>query len=109
MRIPADAVIQREKLTHYLLVPKPRNDKAGYLAQIGFTEHNPERLEAALRRLTDENEALLDREDEYGRFYRVEGDIQGPHGTLSTITIWIEQRVDGLFRFVTLKPARRRQ
>ena len=108
MKIPADAVIQREKLTHHLLVPKPRNDKAGFLAQVGFTEHNPDLLEAAIRQLIGANEALLDREDEYGRFYQVQGDLRGPHGILSTITIWIEQRADGQFRFVTLKPARRR-
>jgi len=34
--IPSDAIIAREKLTRYLLVPKSTNDKCRYLAQAGF-------------------------------------------------------------------------
>ena len=52
-----------------------------------------------------DNDTILDREDEYGRFYRVIGALVGPIGTLNTVTIWIET-ADGEVRFVTLKPAR---
>jgi hypothetical protein len=106
MRIPADAVIVRDKLTRYLLVPKRKNDKAGFLARAGFTQANPDDLEAALRQLVAASEAVPDREDEYGRFYRVSGDLRGPDGILSIVTIWIRQHVDGVYRFITLKPDR---
>ncbi len=105
MKIPQDATIAREKLTQYLLVPRQRNDKSGFLAQAGFTQENPERLEEAIRRLIREQDAVPDREDEYGRFSRVEGALIGPNGTLNTVTVWIET-VGGGVRFVTLKPAR---
>ena len=105
MRIPHDATIARNKLTHYLLVPRQRNDKSGFLAQAGFTQANPDLLEQAIRHLIREQEAVSDREDEYGRFYRVEGALIGPTSSLDTITIWIET-VHGEYRFVTLKPAR---
>ena len=36
MRIPADAVSAAEKLTGYLLLPRPWDDKAKFLAQAGF-------------------------------------------------------------------------
>jgi len=36
MRIPADAVIAAEKLTGYLPLPRPWDDKAKFLAQAGF-------------------------------------------------------------------------
>lgn len=36
MKLPVEVVIPREKLTHYLLAPRTKNDKSRYLAQIGF-------------------------------------------------------------------------
>ena len=37
MKLPADAVIAREKLTRYLLRKLPENDKSGFLAMAGYT------------------------------------------------------------------------
>jgi hypothetical protein len=106
MKIPADAFIARSKLTHYLLVPKPKNDKSGFLAQVGFTQRNPDVLEAALRYLLTEYEAVSDRVNEYGTFYQVRGWLRGPHGMLAVVTIWLRQNVDGIYQFITLKPER---
>ncbi len=42
MKIPGDKIVIAEaKLTHYLLVWRPRSDKSKYLAQVGFTSDNP--------------------------------------------------------------------
>ena len=49
MKIPADAVIPAQKLSHYLLVPRPWDDKAKFLAQAGFDRERPEILLRALR------------------------------------------------------------
>jgi hypothetical protein len=74
-------------LTQYLLFPRQKNDKSQFLAQVGFTRENSDVLEAAIRKLIVENEAVSDRHNEYGIFYRVEGELQGPYGILSVITV----------------------
>ncbi len=106
MKLPADAVIPREKLVSYLLASRRKNDKSRYLALAGFTRDNPEILDASLRRLIAEHEAVIDRVDDYGVFYRVAGPLQGPDGILPVVSIWMKQETDGVCRFVTLKPMR---
>ena len=106
MKIPVDAIIPKEKLTQYLLVPRQKNDKSEFLAQAGFTLENPDALEAAIRKLIIGNEADSDRHNEYGIFFRVEGELQGPHGILFVVTVWILRTSDQQYRFVTLKPMR---
>lgn len=108
MRIPPDAVIDERKLTDYLLVPRPWDDKSAFLAQAGFVLQNWGALLTAIRRLAEGSDAVEDRADEYGTFYRTEGILEGPAGALPVICIWLEPRVGGKIRFVTLKPARRR-
>ncbi|MBL8166161.1 MAG: hypothetical protein JNJ61_29530 [Anaerolineae bacterium] len=105
MKIAAEeAIIPREKLTHYLLLPQVRNDKSRFLAQAGFTQANPDALEAAIRQILAENEAVQDREDEYGRSYRVAGALVGPDGALAVITVWMHGSKTQQYRFITLKP-----
>lgn len=106
MRIVNEVIISPDKLTHYLLVWRPKSDKSRYLSQAGFTLNNPAALDSALRTLVTENEAVPDREDEYGLFVQIEGYLIGPTGRLHVITVWILPANDSRFRFVTLKPAR---
>lgn len=106
MKIPDNAIIPREKLTQYLLVSQRKNDKSAFLAQVGFTQNNPDLLEKAIRELIANNEAIQDRKNAYGVFYRVVGDLHGPEGNLATVTVWIQLTNDNNYRFVTLKPAR---
>lgn len=103
---PSDIIIPLEKLTEYLLVPRVRNDKSKFLGQAGFTTENPDVLEQAIRDLFVRNEVVQERENRYGIFYRVSGELVGPSGILSVVTIWIVRAIDGEFRFVTLKPDR---
>ena len=110
MRIPPDALIAEDKLVRYLFVWRPADDKSQFLAQAGFTLDSPESLRPALRALAacalaTLTEAVCDEDNEYGEFYRVEGDIVGPTGrALAVTTIWLRVRADGGFRFITLKP-----
>lgn len=106
MRIPSNASIPHEKLTHYLLAHRAKNDKSQYLARAGFTQAHPETLEIAIRQLVAHTEAVVDRQDVYGVFLQAAGDLEGPRGTLSVVTVWIVQASNGVCRFVTLKPAR---
>jgi hypothetical protein len=111
MRIPPDAVIDEAKFTRYLLVPRPWDDKSGYLRQAGFELENWPNLLGAVRRLADAVDAvdaIEDRTDDDGTFYRVEGVIGASTGPLSVVCIWLKQAVDGKVRFVTLMPAKRR-
>ena len=108
MRIPSDATIDDTKLTDYLLVQRPWDDKSGYLRRAGFELKNWTDLRAAIRRLADAVDAVEDRSNEYGTFYRVEGMLEGPTGNLQVLCIWMKQAIDGTFRFVTLKPSGRR-
>ena len=107
MYIPSkDAVIPREKLTHYLLAPREEDDKSKFLARAGFDLENPSELEKAIRRLLQEYEATFDRSNEYGEYYRVTGGLAGVNGRiLNVVTVWIVRTQDDqIFRFVTLKP-----
>jgi hypothetical protein len=108
MRIPPDATIDDTKFTNYLLVPRPWDDKSGYLRRAGFEVKNWPDLLAAVRHLADAVDAVEDRTNEYGTFYRVEGLLEGPTGNLPVVCIWMKQAIDGQFRFVTLKPSKGR-
>jgi len=107
MKIPSNAIIPEEKLTRYLLAFREYDDKSRFLMQAGFTLGKPDLLLRAIRRLTTENEAIEDGENEYGEFFRVDGDLEGRHGKRLTVTtIWLRWKLDGKIHFVTLKPLR---
>ncbi len=110
MRIIADeAIIPREKLTKYLLVYQPENDKSKFLAQAGYTQDNPDALEAALREMLTTHDAQFDQHNRFGDVYRVKGALKGVNECdLLVISIWMMRtEEDGLYRFVTLKPWRK--
>jgi hypothetical protein len=108
VQIPLDAVIPIDKLTRYLLVQRPEDDKSQFLALAGFTQSNHRALLAAIRHLAATREAVTEGENEYGEFLRVDGHIVGPNGrSLSVTTIWLRWRTDNSVHFVTLVPRRR--
>jgi hypothetical protein len=108
MKIPEDAEIPESKLTAYLLVPRTVDDKSAFLGQAGFGPSNWVLLRDELLRLIVRAEAIVDRRDVYGTFYRVEGTLAGPAGQkLEVVSIWLCGSLDGRYRFITLKPNRR--
>src|SRR4051812_17499753 len=104
MRIPADAIIADAKLNKYLLVHRTWDDKSSFLLRAGFTAQNWNELRVAIRNLADSAEAVEDGADEYGTFYRVDGQLLGPTVALSVRLIWMEKKTDERFHFITLKP-----
>jgi hypothetical protein len=107
MKIPANAEIVDSELSDYLLRPRGVDDKSGFLAQAGFDLRNRPLLLDALRELALANEAVADRTDVYGTFYRIKGSLTGPNGRrLEVVTIWLCSRADNRYRFITLKPMR---
>ena len=88
LKIPSNAIIPQEKLTHYLLIFKPQDDKSKFLAQAGFTLDNPQDLLTAIYQLIETEKAIQDGDNEYGQFYRVEGNLAGINGkNLAVVTI----------------------
>jgi hypothetical protein len=106
MKVPLDAIIAREKLTRYLLVPRAKSDKSGFLAKLGFTLANPDALDAAIRAQADSAEAVVELVDIYGEHLTVAGMLGGPLASRPVVTVWIRLAADGSVRFVTLKPDR---
>lgn len=75
------------------------------MAQAGFTRDNPDQLKSAIRQLADTVEAVEDRSNEYGTFYRVKGQLMGVNNTnLEVITVWLNRKIDNQFQFITLIP-----
>jgi len=106
MKLPSDVIIADAKLTQYLLAEREQDDKSKFLAQAGFSQNNPDKLKAALLQLIQTQEAIADGENDYGTFYRVEGNLEGATGTLAVVTIWLQRAYDGKVQFITLKPKR---
>lgn len=106
MRLSGTIIIPEAKLTQYLLVHQEANDKSQFLAQAGFTLANPGHLRQAIMTLIQTHDAIADRQNKYGTYYRVEGPLIGPTGILAVVTVWIERTQDGHIQFVTLKPKR---
>ena len=61
----------------------------------------------AIRSLAIGADGSGDGTNEYGTFYRVEGDLVGPSGqALPVVTIWLRWHSDESFHFETSKPRR---
>jgi hypothetical protein len=112
MKIPAhEAIVPRDKLTHYLLIRRVEDDKSRYLERAGFTRDNPGDLEEALYKLLVDNEAVKEQGNIYGQYYRVEGELVGTNDVaLPVVTIWIVKAADEAqkYHFVTLFPGKGR-
>jgi len=110
MKLSGDVVIPEEKLTRYLLVPRMWDDKSKFLAQGGFLAGNPDELKRAIANLAKNAEAVQDGVNEYGVFFRTDGELAGSDGrTLSVTAIWMRRKVDDKVYFVTLMPRKERK
>ncbi len=108
MILPDNAVIAREKLTGYLLLKLPENDKSAFLALAGYTLANAEQLEADLRRQILTREAAFMESTEYGDKYSIRGELIGPNGhQLNVVTVWMIEIASELTKFITLYTAKR--
>jgi len=105
MKLPADTIIAREKLTDYLLRPRDDHDKSGFLAVAGYTASDADRLEADLRAHLLPLDVAAAGETVYGEKFIVRGPITGPNGrTLKVLSVWMREKATGLTKFITLYP-----
>lgn len=107
MKLPANAIIAKEKLARYLLRRLPENDKSGFLARAGYTIENAAQLESDIRAQLLTQEAEFMEFTAYGEKYLARGNLTGPNGrTLRVITIWLSEGATGVTKFITLYPAK---
>jgi hypothetical protein len=101
--LPQDSIIAESKLTQYLLVPLPKDDKSKFLAQAGYTLDNWQQLEQDLRNQILTQPAELVETNRYGQKYIIRATLRGQNSVeLKTLTIWIVNNYTT--RFVTLVP-----
>lgn len=105
MKLPADAIIAKDKVIHYLLVRQSRSDKSAFLERGGYSLANPEALITGLAAIRDGNEAQMVDNNKFGRYYEVIGILHGPAGIeLRVKTIWMTEHLSGATKFITLIP-----
>jgi hypothetical protein len=98
-----DAIIAEEKLTKYLLVPLPKDDKSKFLARAGYTLDNWQLLEQDLRTQVLTQPAEEIEITRYGQKYAIRACLRGINGVeLNILTIWIV--ANNTTKFVTLVP-----
>lgn len=101
--LPQGTVIAEEKLTKYLLVPLPKDDKSKFLTQAGYTLDNWQQLKQDLRVQVLSQPAELIETNRYGRKYAIRACLRGVNEIeLNILTIWM--LTNDTTRFVTLVP-----
>ena len=96
-----EIIIESAKITHYLLIPKEKNDKSKFLKELGYTIENWEELETDIRKIFIENEAIFQKEAPFeGKIFEVKGQLRN----LEVVTIWLLLESPTIFRFITLFP-----
>ena len=101
--LPQNAIIPEEKLTKYLLVLLPKDDKSKFLAQAGYTLDNWQQLEQDLLTQVLTQPAELVETNCYGKKYLIRACLQGNNQVeLNVLTVWMV--TNDMTRFVTLVP-----
>jgi hypothetical protein len=105
MRLPADAIIAREKMTRYLLIRQARGDKSAFLARAGYASETADQLLHDLRTQLLPLDATQLHSTGFGDFYEIRGALTGPNGiALSVRSIWMKEYLSGVTKFITLIP-----
>lgn len=100
---PQDAVIAKEKLTQYLLILLPKDDKSKFLAQAGYGLSNWQQLEQDIRTQVLSRAAEFLETTRHGDKYCIRTKLRGVNGIeLSILTIWMV--TNEAAKFVTLVP-----
>ncbi|GAB4278154.1 MAG: hypothetical protein Fur0025_04490 [Oscillatoriaceae cyanobacterium] len=101
--LPENSIIDPSKITQYLLVQLPKDDKSKFLAQAGYTLENWQQLEQDLRTQVLTQPAEPIETTPYGEKYMIRATLRGQNGIeIKTLTIWMVN--NNVTRFVTLVP-----
>jgi hypothetical protein len=103
----ADRVrIDERKVRGYLLSPSHPvgRFKARVFAALGFGESTAAPFMAELRRIAVAGEVAEVQDTAFGRKYTVPGDLTGPAGSATVLTVWIQELGHEDVRLVTVRP-----
>lgn len=73
---PEQIEIPEEKILHYLLVRKEKNDKSFFLEKLGFSIDNYKELIEEIKNIAVANDAILSRNTDFGDLYKIEGRLK---------------------------------
>ena len=103
MLLLLNTAIAEEKLTKYLLVFLPKDDKSQFLQKGGYTLENWQQLEIDLRLQVLNQPAKFVEETIYGSKYRIDATLKGVNGVEIEVTT-IRMLTDQQEKLVTLVP-----
>ncbi|MFZ4816367.1 MAG: DUF6883 domain-containing protein [Phototrophicaceae bacterium] len=84
------ALVQKSKITEYLLAENNPSGKAGFFTRFGFSVAQWEVMQAALLHHAKQHEVMNVMVNEHGTKYVIEGEIISPDGRNPAIrAIWI--------------------
>ncbi len=105
MKMPSGLVIQDEKLTKYLLVYQPKDDKSEYLADYGYTLQNWQILKQDILESAEGNQIDTITQTDWGMRFKVKNCWTSINGKrLNVITIWQQDEGSKIVKFITLYP-----
>lgn len=105
MKLPTDTIIAPEKVNFYLLVPRTRGDKSGFLERAGYNLETAEQLVRDLRVQLLSLDATPSKSNKFGQYYETRGSLIGPNGVaLAVRVIWMTEHLSGATKFITLLP-----
>lgn len=92
MKLPADCLIARIKITHYLLVPQAKGDKSAFLAGAGYEAANPDQLIDDIRSQVLPCNAVPLEVTEHGQLYQISCPLAGPNGRILSYPNHLDER-----------------
>ncbi len=109
MKLPngKKAIIQRKKLTDYILSETHSTGKfkAKIFRKFGLVEVNVSIFEKELQKIAESEDVIDLQTSQYGTKYVLDGNINAPHGkTIHVRTIWIIEKGQKNPRFITVYP-----
>ena len=105
MKLPSGLVVKDSKITKYLLVYQPKDDKSEYLSYYGYSLANWESLKNDILEAAEKSEITENFVTDWGIRYKVKCQWLSPNNRLlKVITIWQEDQTTARIKFVTLYP-----
>lgn len=104
MRNYRHAVIQRQRISNYLLNPSKSRGKAEYLRSLGYNMKNQAHLQEDIRKGLRENRARVSETDRYGRTYFQVNMTIGINRREKVVTGWYMGKGDSAPILTTVRP-----
>lgn len=105
MQLEPPFLLEENKITQYLLVYLPKDDKSNYLKMAGYGTENWLTLKQDLLALVAVGDAIHESTSVYGESFSITGLLVGPNGReLMVKTIWMKEKKTEFTKFITLYP-----